>query len=122
QARLPGHLTTLKAGLGALGSGDVATARRHRDRLAANSLDRLILEWAIALGGGGAVPSAEIAAAARKLSGWPGLLTMRENSERALYREQPEPAAVLAAFGSSEPQTVQGATILTRALLATRNE
>ncbi len=124
QARLAigGDLRVLTAGLNALAGGDIASARRHRDQLGPDTLDRRILAWAIALGGGGSVPSHEIAETASRLANWPGQLTMRENSERALYRERPEPRAVIAAFGSTEPRTAQGAIALTRALLATGNE
>lgn len=123
QARLPENrdITTLKAGLDALSKGDLNAARRERDRLDLRSLDRHILEWAIALGGG-QVSSREIADAARRLSGWPGLQTMRANSERALFREKPDAGTVIAAFGNSRPTTAEGAIALARALVAAGRE
>ena len=108
----------LKAGLDALYAKNVDLARSIRDALAP-SLDKDILTWAIALSGYQGIPSAEIAAAAHALPDWPGLSALRDNSERALYNENPTPAAVLAAFGKSRPQTAEGAVILARALMAT---
>ncbi|TKT81292.1 lytic transglycosylase domain-containing protein [Aquamicrobium sp. LC103] len=116
-----GSVEKLKSGLDALSSGDVARARVVRDNLPANSLDRHILMWAIAVSGGSGVPSGEIAQAAHTLSGWPGMSTLRENSEKALYRENPGPRAVLQAFGNSRPQTAEGTIVLARAHLATGN-
>lgn len=111
----------LKSGLDALSSGDINGARAIRDSLADPSLDRHVLAWAIALRGGDAVPSGEIAAASRMLSGWPGMATLRRNSERALYRENPAPNLVLQAFGGSQPQTREGVVLLARAYLASGN-
>ena len=105
----------LKTGLDALSADSVAEARRLRDGLPEGSLDRQVLTWAIAMHGGPAVPSSEIASAALSLPGWPGMDTLRRNSERALFRERPEPATVIAAFGGTTPQTVQGIVLLTRA-------
>lgn len=105
----------LKSGLDALSSGDIAQARAVRDALPATALDRHILMWAIALNGGDKVPSADIAAAAQALPGWPGLATLRRNSERAMARENPGPRVVVQAFAGSQPQTIEGAVLLARA-------
>ncbi|TIP69470.1 MAG: lytic transglycosylase domain-containing protein, partial [Mesorhizobium sp.] len=70
---------------------DIAGARQVRDALPVNSLDRHILAWAIALYGGDRVPSGDIADAAKMLPNWPGMIALRKNSERALYRENPAP-------------------------------
>ena len=111
----------LRSGLDALSARDIDGARAIRDSLPDASLDRHILTWAIALRGGGAIPSGEIAAASRTLAGWPGMSTLRRNSERALYRENPAPALVLQAFGGSQPQTAEGVVLLARAYVATGN-
>jgi soluble lytic murein transglycosylase len=116
-----GDISRLKAGLDALGSGNAARARSVRDSLPANSLDRAILAWAIAVSGDTNVPSTEIAQAARELQGWPGMATLRNNSERALHRENPGPQAVLRAFGDTQPQTIEGAIVLARAHVAVGN-
>ncbi|HRP80077.1 MAG TPA: lytic transglycosylase domain-containing protein, partial [Aquamicrobium sp.] len=116
-----GPVAQLKGGLDALASGNVARARVVRDNLPANSLDRHILMWAIATSGADAVASGEIAEAAYALSGWPGMARLRTNSEKAMYRENPGPRTVLSAFGSSQPQTIEGAILLARAHLATGN-
>src|SRR5690606_6563966 len=86
-AAVPAGAMQLKSGLDALSAGDLARARVVRDNLPVDSLDSRILMWAIAVSGGAGVPSGEIADAALKLGGWPGMATLRRNSERALYRE-----------------------------------
>jgi len=108
----------LKAGLDALADNDIAAALAVRNGLAEGSLDRHILTWAIATSGAPGVPSGEIAAAQTELKGWPGLRGLRANSERALYRENPPATTVLAAFGSTRPETIEGTLILARALVA----
>ena len=110
----PPSVALLKSGLDALAAGDIAGARAVRDALPANSLDRHILAWAIALYGGDKVPSGEIADAAKMLPNWPGTIALRKNSERALYRENPvaadrgagvrrQPAADIRRRGDSRP-------------------
>jgi len=113
------HLESLKEGLDALESGDVAGAKQARTALAPDSLDYRILSWAIAMSGG--TGSAEIADIADMLSGWPGKSRLRENSERALYWEKPTAQQVIAAFGRSRPSTYQGAVALARAHLELGN-
>jgi len=117
--RLPQANPVLKAGLDALAARDAATALSARDSLPPGSLDRHILTWAIAVSGQAGVPSSEIAAAQRELKGWPGLKTLRAHSERALARERPPAEEVLSAFGTTLPETAEGAMALARALLAT---
>ncbi len=111
-------LATLANGLAALTARQIDQARALRDALPADSLDRHILAWAIALKGGDSVPSAEITRTARDLPGWPGMEVLRRNSERALLKEQPAPETVLRAFGDLTPQTPEGAIILARAHVA----
>ncbi|PWV98802.1 soluble lytic murein transglycosylase [Hoeflea marina] len=111
----------LKAGLDALGARDVDQARAIRDAMQADLLDRHILTWAIALSGLGSVPSADILAAGAALSGWPGLDALPGLAERALYRENPPAEQVLALLGTRTPETIEGAILLSRALLATGN-
>jgi soluble lytic murein transglycosylase len=110
--------TALKSGLDALSDNDAIEALAVRNQLPAGSLDRKILTWAIANSGLKDVPYREIAAAERELTGWPGLGGLREKQERALYRENPPAAAVLAALGNYRPQTPEGAIILARAQAA----
>ena len=88
----------LAVGLDALSANDAARAIEARSRLPQGSLDRHILTWAIAISGLPGVPSREIAAARHELAGWPGLDSLRERSERALYRENPDRNAILTAF------------------------
>ena len=107
----------LKAGLDALSDRDGAEAIAIRNRMP-DSLDRHMLTWSIAMSGLKDVPAAEIASAQRQLQGWPGLKAFRANSERALFRENPAPSAVLAAFGDTAPETTEGTMLLARAHLA----
>ncbi|SCB14719.1 soluble lytic murein transglycosylase [Rhizobium hainanense] len=108
----------LKAGLDALSNKNPMQALAIRNGMGDGTLDRHILTWAIATSGQPGVPSGEIAAAAGELVGWPGLGSLRANSERALYTENPATDQVLAAFGNSQPETVEGAIILSRAFMA----
>jgi soluble lytic murein transglycosylase len=116
---VPSASAELREGLDALSNRDPATAIAARNRLPSSSLDRHILTWAIAVSGQRDVPSWEIANAQRELKGWPGLKALRANSERAMARENPPPADVLAAFGTTRPETAEGAVVLSRALVAT---
>ena len=114
-------IEALKSGLDALAANNIDGARAIRDTLPANTLDRHVLAWAIALYGGDKVPSGEIAATAAMLPGWPGLIALRNNSERALYRENPAPEIVVQAFGGSQPLTLEGTVLLARAYIAQGN-
>ncbi len=111
----------LKEGLDTLAAGDIAKARSIRDALPANTLDRHVLAWAVALHGGDKVPSGEIAATAKAMPGWPGLLALRRNSERALARENPGPQIVVQAFKGSQPLTPEGTVQLARSYVALGN-
>jgi len=111
----------LKAGLDALSAKKPQQALAIRNGMGAGNLDRHILTWAIATSGQPGVPSSEIAAASRELAGWPGLKSLRGNSERALFNENPPAADVLAAFGDTQPETAEGAFVLSRALVAKGN-
>ena len=113
-----GSVAQLKGGLDALSSGNISRARQARDSMPRNALDRHILMWAIAISGSDAVPSAEIAEAANTLTGWPGMATLRANSERAMFKEKPGPRAALAAFGNTRPQTPEGNILLARSHVA----
>lgn len=110
-----GQYALLKAGLDAIEAMDIGGARRIRDRLPENNIDRHILTWAMAFDGGRDVPSADISAAAAKLPDWPGKNRLRRNSERALYRENPDALTVVKAFDGSQPQTLDGVILLARA-------
>ena len=111
----------LKTGLQALGDRDARLARSIRNSLPANTLDRHILTWAIALSGLEDVPSAEIADAATELKGWPGLASLPRLFESALFFEKPPVTKVLAAFADKQPETPKGTITLVRALMASRD-
>ncbi|MEO9340584.1 lytic transglycosylase domain-containing protein [Mesorhizobium sp. SB112] len=116
-----GDIAALKSGLDALSSREIGRARAVRDSLSKTSLDNHILTWAIALRGGDLVPSGDIAAAAHALPGWPGMQALRNNSERALYRENPNPQTIVKAFGDSRPQTFEGVVLLAHSQIALGN-
>ena len=116
-----GSIAQLKNGLDAVASGNISRARQVRDSLSRNSLDRHILTWSIATSGNDAVSSGEIAEAASVLAGWPGMATLRANSERAMLKENVGPRVALTAFGNTKPQTIQGAIILARSHAAVGN-
>lgn len=107
-------IAQLKRGLDALAAQDIEQALAVRDSLPATSLDRHILSWAIALTGD-KVPSAEIAEAARTLTGWPGVTALRRNVEKAMFREGTDGAAVITSFAGSAPLTAEGVILLARA-------
>jgi soluble lytic murein transglycosylase len=111
--------SNLKSGLDALSNKEAPLALEIRDSMAARTLDRHILTWAIAVSGQKGIPSVEIAKAQKELKGWPGLSALRSHSERALARENPSAATVLSAFGTTKPETAEGTIVLARALLAT---
>ncbi len=108
----------LKVGLDALSDKDPGKAITVRNGMREGTLDRHILTWAISVSGQRGVPSYEIADAQRELQGWPGLKSLRAHSERALFRENPPAADILAAFGQTQPETTEGTIILARALVA----
>lgn len=115
---MSGDTVMLKSGLDALAAREMDQALVIRNSLPADSLDRHILAWAIALGGSDKLSSGEIAEAARSLPGWPGLATLRKNNERAMFREGPDALTVIATFQGSPPQTPQGTIMLARAYAA----
>ena len=112
-----GDVSVLRDGLEAVSRGDIPAARAVRDGIAANALDRTILEWAIALSGSNAVSSAEINRATTLLAGWPGMAALRRNTERALYDERPDPDTVIDAFAGHPPETTKGVIALARAYM-----
>ncbi|NTE85884.1 lytic transglycosylase domain-containing protein [Agrobacterium rubi] len=112
---MPLDVSDLKAGLDALSSRDAARAMSIRNALPITSLDRHILTWAIAISGQRDVPSSEITAAQRVLNGWPGIATLRANSERAMLRESPQPSDVIAYFATTAPETPEGTLALATA-------
>jgi soluble lytic murein transglycosylase len=111
----------LKSALDAIDRGDIATARKIRDSLPANSLDRNLAAWSIATSGSDAVTSSEIASVIDRLADWPLVKTMRRETEQALAREYPAPSTVINALGGKEPLTVEGVTALARAYIAKGN-
>ncbi|TCQ28855.1 soluble lytic murein transglycosylase [Rhizobium sp. PP-CC-3G-465] len=118
RSTIPASVAALKDGLDALTNRDPVRAIAVRNAMGDDTLDRHILTWAIAQSTQKGIPSYEIARAQQELKGWPGLSGLRASSERALYRENPAPKDVLAAFGSTTPETSEGTLILARALVA----
>ncbi|UHS58065.1 lytic transglycosylase domain-containing protein [Agrobacterium vaccinii] len=111
----PLDISDLKAGLDALSSRDALRAIAIRNSLPATALDRHILTWAIAISGQKDVSSAEIATAQTELKGWPGTATFRANAERAMLRESPPAAQLIAYFANGAPETPEGTIALAQA-------
>ena len=112
---------TLKAALDALENKNAARTIAMKNNMARGSIDRQILSWVIATSNAEGITSAEIAAAAAELQGWPGMTAIRNNSERALAREKLPAGQVIGAFGNSLPQTTEGIVTLARAHKASGN-
>jgi soluble lytic murein transglycosylase len=108
--------SALRLAINALRKDDLDTARALRDGLAAGSLEHKTLSWVLAYFGGSGMPGGDIAAAAQLTTGWPGGEVLRANSEKALAREGHDAGSVITAFGSTPPQTFDGALALARAL------
>ncbi|WP_320196201.1 lytic transglycosylase domain-containing protein [Agrobacterium rosae] len=117
----PLDVSDLKAGLDALSSRDALRAISIRNSLPTTNLDRHILTWAIAISGQRDVASSEIATAQRELTGWPGTTTFRANAERALLRENPPAAQILAYFANATPETPEGTIALAQAMNGSGN-
>ncbi|WP_077106140.1 lytic transglycosylase domain-containing protein [Agrobacterium sp. DSM 25558] len=117
----PLDVSDLKAGLDALSSRDALRAISIRNSLPTTNLDRHILTWAIAISGQRDVASSEIATAQRELTGWPGTTTFRANAERALLRENPPAAQILAYFATATPETPEGTIALAQAMNGSGN-
>ncbi|MCO5063057.1 MAG: lytic transglycosylase domain-containing protein [Rhizobiaceae bacterium] len=114
----PDHLEDLRRGLAALRFKRSTEALSIRDGLPANSLDRHVLSWAIALYGGDGIASAEIARTARELSRWPGAEDLHRRLERSLMAQSAPPEVVRELLDGRTPITPEGAIALARSRLA----
>ncbi|RAK28957.1 soluble lytic murein transglycosylase [Falsochrobactrum ovis] len=112
---------TLTGGLDLVSAGEIAKAIALRDSLSQGSLDRQIMTWFIVTARNGVVPRDEILKAAAELPGWPGLMGLRNNLERALLRENPPADIVISTFKSSPPQTREGMVALARAFISNKD-
>ncbi|MDS1134675.1 lytic transglycosylase domain-containing protein [Nitratireductor indicus] len=108
----------LTGGLDALSAGDADLARKARNALSSERIERSILDWAIALSGNVSVSSAEIGKVMQELDGWPGVAALSAARERALFREKADANTILKAFEKSAPQTYEGTVALARAFVA----
>ncbi|MFD0915763.1 transglycosylase SLT domain-containing protein [Pseudahrensia aquimaris] len=106
---------TLKRGLAALDKRDMQNALAAREQLQAGSLERKVLDWAIAMNGNG-VPARTLVGISSDLANWPGAKTMRINVERALVRES-NSAALRVAFSQSQPESLEASIALAKAHL-----
>ena len=108
---------SLREGLTALIKKNTARALGIRAGLAPGSLDRKILAWSIALSGQDGIYSGEISSIANDLPNWPGQKVMRRHAEEALSKEGLSASAIIRVFGTTKPTTVEGAILLSRALM-----
>ncbi|MET3560190.1 soluble lytic murein transglycosylase [Bartonella japonica] len=109
----------LKAGLDALSNNDIATTIKLRNSMEKNSLDRHILTWAIGISSQANISSSEIFHAINTLKGWPSLITMQRNAERAFINETNLAQVIIQKFSHHPPLTAQGMAIFAKALIAT---
>ncbi|NKB52607.1 MAG: transglycosylase SLT domain-containing protein [Rhizobiaceae bacterium] len=100
----------LKAGLKALGKGNMSAALSARLKLKAGSLERKVMAWAIAMNGRNIEPQL-LNKISQDLSHWPGARTMRQNLERRILAES-DAAAVRAAFSKAAPESFEASLAL----------
>ncbi|MET3589478.1 soluble lytic murein transglycosylase [Bartonella silvatica] len=110
----------LKAGLDALLNNNIATTISLRNSMEKNSLDRHILTWAIGISNQNNIPSSEIFHAINELKGWPGVVTMQRNAERAFINETNLAHLIIQKFSHHPPLTVEGMALFSKALIATK--
>ncbi len=113
---------TFSNGMQALERDNIAAAITARNGLPRGSLYRDTLSYAITARPSRTTPSAEYEASRRELALWPVGENLRNQYERALYRENPSAEAIHAAFQSMPPQTPEGIIILARAFNAQNAE
>ncbi|WP_019224100.1 lytic transglycosylase domain-containing protein [Bartonella rattaustraliani] len=109
----------LKAGLDALSNNDIVTTINLRNSMEKNSLDRHILTWAIGMSNQTNIPSSEIFYAINVLKGWPGIITMQHNAERAFINETNLAQKIIQRFSHHHPLTAEGMALFAQALIAT---
>ncbi len=110
----------LKDALDALRRDDFEQAIAIRNGMRP-TLARRIVDWQLARSGSRTISSEFITRFVASAGDWPDADLLRKRAEAALLRENPSPRVVLSAFGSSKPQSIDGAIILARALVATGN-
>lgn len=81
-------------------------------------LARNVVDWQLCRSGSQYVSSAFITRFVAHAGDWPDGALLRRRAEEAMLREKPSASAVIAAFGNSRPQSVDGAIVLARALVA----
>ena len=118
---IPAVSGSLKQGLDALADKNTERALSIRNGMRKGSFERRLMDWSLALSGQPGIPSAEIARIAVEMPDWPGQEAMRRNSEAALAREGLGPKAVIAAFGGSRPESLNGAVLLARSYMESGN-
>ncbi|MEM9330984.1 MAG: lytic transglycosylase domain-containing protein [Pseudomonadota bacterium] len=112
---------SLSDGLKALDSNNVERAMRIRAGMPSGSLDRKLLAWAIAVSGKEGVPASTITKVVLDLPDWPAQKALRRNAERALRFEGLDSRGVIDVFSGSQPSSVEGAMLLSRAYLDNGN-
>ncbi len=111
---------SLKNALDALRKDDYTTTFAIRNGMKP-TLERRVLDWQLSRSGHKSVSSAFITRFVAEAGDWPDGSFLRSRAEQAMLRENPRARDVVAAFGNSQPRSVDGAILLTRALVATGN-
>ena len=111
--RPPARSPLLKAGLDALSRRWTSAGHaRIRDGLPENSLDQHILAWAIAMRGRQGRAERRHRPRSLMLPDWPGMTTLRRNSERAFYRENPDAKRVIASSATARRRRSKASSCL----------
>lgn len=114
----PAQSGALKDGLDALTGKNIGRTLSIISSMPTGSLERKVLLWATALSGQSGLSSAQLSAIPAQLPDWPGQDAMQRNFEAALASEKHSPAEIIAAFGKSRPDSLNGAVALAQAHLS----
>ncbi|EEA96491.1 transglycosylase SLT domain protein [Pseudovibrio sp. JE062] len=119
-AQATGSVEPLKTVLQHVKAGRLNEALRARNALP-NNLDRRLADWFIMLRGGPQTPVTHIAQFAADAPHWPTAKVVRARGEAALAVSTLTPDQIIAAFGSTVPETNDGKLALAKAHLAKGN-
>ena len=107
--------TPLRDALQAARSGAASRAQELASGLGEPAARKLVL-WAEVDASGASLPFETLMLARTELAGWPRAAKRQAAFEHALETSGASPAAVVAAFGSGQPDTAEGAIALAAAL------
>jgi len=106
----------LKQALAAIESKQFSQALTLRGKMPIGAAERQLINWLLITSASPEISSRQINAMMGELPDWPGEARLRSAFERAVARENHEPAQVIALLGSSKPHSVAGMVTLGNAL------